>query len=205
MHKIQRRAYTDHISRHTAENICHAFDYAKYIGKPLNFYVVINFRDLSDGKSPVGAFEAIRHKCRCWLSYKKKNGQPSTKPVYVYSHENPNGMPHVNWVLHIPHGLEDEFRAKLDQWLAKVLGGIGHYDLDIQIVDPNTDKVLAKYVIKGTDTAYVPYLHLQQVASPQGRVWGRRATTSPSISRSARKKASFIPKRDRHKWKQGAR
>lgn len=201
MHKILRKAYTDHISRHTAENICHAFDYAKFIGKPLNTYIVINLRELPDSLSPASAFEAIRQKYRCWLKNREKTGKTSTETVYVYSHENPGDMPHVNWVVHMPAKIEKEFRAKLDQWMSKVLGGIGRYDLDIQIVDPHTDKTLAKYIIKGRDTAYVDYLHLQDVAKPQGRVWGRRATPSPSIGRTARKRAEFVPKRDRHKWK----
>jgi hypothetical protein len=83
----------------------------------------------------------------------------------------------------------------------RALGDIGPFDISIKDVDPLTDKSLAKYIIKGTDARFVSYLHLGEYAAPQGRVWGRRATASPAIGRTARRRAGFSPKRDRHKWK----
>jgi hypothetical protein len=43
MTKIRGSGYTDHLNRHPAENICHAFDYAAYLGRPLNNHITINF------------------------------------------------------------------------------------------------------------------------------------------------------------------
>ena len=197
------RSYTDHIGRKAAENICHAFDYAKYIDQPLNRYVTISLRNVEDEAAAAHAFGMIRHKFRDWLVYAmKQSGAEIRRPAYVYSIEAPSAEnPHVNWVAHIPPHLAAEFRLKLRGWAARVLGDVGPFDILIQAVEPTTDKSLAKYIIKGTDTRYVDYLHLGEYSAPQGRVWGRRATASPAIGRTARQRAGFKPKRDRHKWK----
>ena len=201
MHKIPRRGYTDHISRHSAENICHAFDYAKHIGMPLNRYVVINFAK-KFSKEPSTIFAHIRDKFRDWLSYAyKKAGVQSPPPAYVYTLESPNGHNHVNWAVHVPPLLQDEFPEKIVEWVRKANPEARSFDIKIQDVDPHTDKTLAKYVLKGIDKAYIRYLHLDGVAEPQGRIWGRRATASPSIGRTARKTAGFIPRLHRHEWK----
>jgi len=74
-------------------------------------------------------------------------------------------------------------------------------DICVQEVDPNTDKTLAKYVIKGADRHYVDYFHLRSFAEDQGVVEGRRTCVSPSIGRTARKNAGFVPKLHRDAWK----
>lgn len=197
---------TDHISRKAAENICHAFDYAKHIGQPLNHYITINLRSRHVEAAPAALFRAIRHKFRVWRVYAvKKSGSPVGAPAYVYSLEAPDPEhPHANWVLHVPVELLKEFCAKLPHWVAKACGEVGPFDVEVQVVDIETDKTLAKYIIKGTDPNYVEYLHLGAVAAPQGRVVGRRVGVSPSISRTARKRAGFVPRRDRHKWRASA-
>lgn len=200
--------YTDHIGRKAAENICHAFDYAKYIGQPLNHYITINLRSSQQDRqvTPSEVFQIIRHKFRVWRVYTlRKQGMSTKAPAYVYTLEAPNqNHPHANWVLHVPEHLADAFRNKLPQWVAKACGEVGPFDLEVQVVDPETDKTLAKYVVKGTDPNYIEYLHLKEVAAPQGRIWGRRVGVSPAISRTARKQAGFIPQRDRHKWRKSA-
>lgn len=197
--------YTNHIGRKAAENVCHAFDYAKHIGQPLNHYITINLRSSRAGnpKAPAEIFQAIRHKFRVWRMYAlRKRGSNMMPPAYIYTLEAPSqDHPHANWVLHVPKALVEEFHAKLPQWVAKTCGEVGPFDVEVQVVDPETDKTLAKYVVKGTDPEYVEYLHLDAVAAPQGRVWGRRVGVSPALSRAARKKADFVPRRDRNKWR----
>ena len=201
MPKIKVKRQTDHINRHQAENICHAFDFAKWIGCPLNFYIVINLKNCDDGVVPTEAFQALLEKYRDWLCYvTKKLGREKVAPAYVFSHENPDDFAHVNWVVHVPAHLREEFLRKLPTWVGKVQTEVREFDISIEEVDPFTDKTLAKYVIKGTDPRYVPYLHLQEVAAPQGRIEGRRASSSIAIGRAAREAANFIPKRDRNKW-----
>ncbi|MEM9735028.1 MAG: hypothetical protein AAF908_00285 [Pseudomonadota bacterium] len=193
---------TLHIGRRAAENICHAFDYAKHIGRPLNTYVVVNLGDFATGLAATMAFERIRHKYRDWLSrkYAVTVGEKEP-PRYVYTLEAPNEHDHANWVVHIPPPFLKEFLKKLPRWVRRVTGNSRPFDIEVQTVDPETDKSLAKYVIKGTNEKYVEYLHLKAVAAPQGRIWGRRCGTSPSIGRTARKRAGFVPRRDRNEWR----
>lgn len=196
-------SYTDHIGRKAAENICHAFDYAKHIGRPLDHYVTINLRSGQDERMATVIFKMIRHKFRDWVVNAMKRHQADLgRPAYVYALEAPDeGHPHAHWVVHVPPILADEFLEKLPKWVIKARGSLGQFDVLVERVDPYTDKSLAKYIIKGTDDRYVGYLHLQEYAAPQGRIWGRRATASPAIGRAARRKAGFVPRRDRHKWK----
>ena len=144
------------------------------------------------------AFAAIRHKYRDWLAYKAKLRQQRMPPVYIYTFENPAGRLHVNWVVHVPDALQDEFREKLQQWVTKVRGVVGPYDVHVQPVEVAYHKRLAKYVLKGTDRNYTRHFHLEDVdEGPQGEVWGRRAGISQAIGRRARARDSYHPGRNR--------
>lgn len=166
---------------------------------------MLNLAEQESGLSGTEIFARVRHKFRDWMNsrFKKLGFQPAA-PAYVYSHENPDGNPHVNWMVHVPEFLLEEFRKKLPKWLGKAQGCVRPFDIDVQLVDPHTDKVLAKYILKGTDERYVPYLHLQNYAEPQGQVFGRRATASIAIGRKARRDFGFVPKLHRHEWKRRA-
>jgi hypothetical protein len=191
---------TNHLNRRTAENICHAFDFARYLRRPLNTYIVLNFRP--DDKIAAGnIFRAIMRRYRYWLKSRTTElfGTPIA-PMYVYTFENPNGQPHVNWVVHVPQTLKAELVEKFQGWTERSNTEFGDYDMHPQDVDPLTAKTLANYIIKGIDPTYVDYLHLKDFASFQGQVWGRRATASPALSRAARKEAGFVAKRDRGKF-----
>lgn len=200
---VTRKNYTDHIRRQTSENICHAVDFAKWLGVPLNKYVVLNLTHTDC--EVVGAaeiFRKVRHKYRDWLiNLRRRNRLNEVPAAYIYSLECPDEMTHANWMLHVPRGYEEEFLRKLPQWVMRSKGNVGLYDIWIDEVDPHTDKRLAKYAVKGTDPAYVKYLHLEDVAAPQGRIYGRRASCSMSIGRAARDAVGFIPKRHRNVWK----
>lgn len=205
MPKIKPNRSTFHINRHAAENICHAIDFAKNIERPLNNYVVLNLDEHHSGLDGTAIFTRIRHKFRDWLNGRlKKFGHQPLPPAYVYSHENPANNPHVNWMVHVPKFLEAEFMQKLPRWVEKTQGNVRPFDIKVQSIDPHTDKTLAKYILKGTDERYVPYLHLQDYAEPQGQVFGRRATASLAIGRKARKDYGFIPRLHRHDWKRKA-
>ena len=205
MPKITPARSTHHINRHAAENICHAIDFAKNIDLPLNLYVVLNLDENGSGIEGTEIFRRVRHKFRDWLNRcLKKRGITPSPPVYVYSHENPANNPHVNWMVHVPAFLRAEFLEKLPRWLERSQGAVRKFDIDVQAIDPHTDKALAKYILKGTDERYVPYLHLQDYASPQGQIFGRRATASPAIGRKARRDAGFVPKLHRNNWKRHA-
>lgn len=204
MTKTQGSGYTDHLNRHPAENICHGFDYAAYIGCPLNNYITINF-DAESADRSGAIFRAIRHKCRDWFNRRTKQLYGTARPLmYVCTHENPDGHAHCNWVLHIPPELQIEYDRKRLKWIERAHKNVRRYDVKAVSVDPKTAKSLAKYIIKGIDARYIGYLHLQAYAAPQGRIWGRRAGTSEAIGRAARQAAGFKAKRDRGKLRPAA-
>lgn len=189
---------TEHIGRRVTQSIMRAFDFAQEIGRPLNCYVVIHLRE-DESQAATTAFSIIRHRFRDWLSYKAKKGGVSISPDYIYAFENPDDddVPHVNWALHVPEQYRDEFERKLRRWVEKVQGPIGPFDIDVQPITQSHAKRLAKYICKGTQADFIAHFHLEDVAAPQGEIWGKRAGVSPSIGTSMRKEAGFRPRRGR--------
>jgi hypothetical protein len=194
---------THNISRHASTNVLHAFDYAKFVGRPLNCYVVLSCDEESSGKTAAQICQNVRDRYRAWnINAAKRYGIESHSPMYVQTIEDPDGdNPHANWILHIPEVLFSEFLRKVPQWLRKAQGSLRSRDVSVQRVDIETDKTLAKYIVKGVDSHYVDYFHLGEFAEDQGVVEGRRTCVSPSIGRTARREAGFIPKLHRNEWK----
>jgi hypothetical protein len=191
------RRHSASISRAVTQSVFDAFRYAAASGTPLNTYAVINLRNQA-GEEATRIFEAIRHKYRDWLTHLRKTGRTSVVPTYVFAFENPGEVPHVNWVVHIPLGLEDEFANKLPRWVEKSQGEIGKFDVHIQGVSLEKTAYLAKYILKGTQETHIDHFYLSVVYDgPQGSIWGKRAGSSPSIGKSARQKAGF--NRKKHK------
>lgn len=200
---------SDFLNRKTTQTILHAFDYAKYVDRPLNTDVTLRLGCIeTDHGHP--AFDRIRHKCYCWLQRKQKQLHGHAEPpYYVFVFENPDGSDlHLHWVLHVPEELQKEFRRKLPGWVRKVLGTIpAPGDVYAQAVNPYEDKTLAKYILKGTDPEYIDHFHLRDYAAPegelipQGAVSGRRAGASVALNRAVRKGAGFVACQHRHEWK----
>jgi hypothetical protein len=196
---------THSISRHATTNVLHAFDYAKSVGRPLNCYVVLSCDEKSSGKTAAQICQGVRDRYRAWnINASKRRGIKCHPPTYVQTIEDPNGdNPHANWITHMPEASFDEFLKKLPQWLKKEQGSLRLRDISVQRVDIETDKTLAKYVVKGADSHYVDYFHLEEFAEDQGVIEGRRTCVSPSIGRTSRSTAGFIPKLHRNDWKKG--
>ncbi len=198
--EIGQRA-SQHITRKATQNAFRAFDYAPEIASPLNNYCVLRLHE-SATSSGATIFREFRHKFRDWYNRRTKQifgfGR---RPIYVGSFENPDsGSLHVNWAVHIPPALQIEFETKAPGWLAKVQGPLGPYDFDMQPIDENSAKRLAKYILKGTDPAFTDHFYLRDLVDkhgPQGTVYGRRLVVSTSIGATARRTAGWQPKRRR--------
>lgn len=189
---------TTHIGRRVTQSIFDAFDFAADRGLHLNSYVVIQLRE-RDAASAATIFTGIRHRYRDFLSYRRRSGLFVPPPAYVYTMENPHGTVHVNWALHVPAPVAGQFRPKLEGWIKKEQGELDEFVLDLQPIDPNYAKRLAKYVVKGTEPAFIRHFYLDDVAKPQGPIAGRRACVSPSIGRRAREQAGYRRARGRHR------
>lgn len=189
------------IRRKAADNIFRAFDYADDIGKALNLFVVIHLKDTPQQASDT-AFKRICHKYREWLRYRRKTYNEDCTPTFVYTHENPNNNPHVNWCLHIPETLISDFELALPKWIEKTQGDLDEFTLNIDYIEPSALKAPANYILKGIDPesvqnyfgAYDHYLK----AGEQGTIFGQRAGTSISLGKTARRRNGFC----KHKYRQ---
>ncbi|QFP63335.1 hypothetical protein [Brucella anthropi] len=182
-------------------NIVRAFDYAKFIARPLNLFVTIIFKERFDLIKINEMFRKIITWNTRWNNeYSKKHSLSKQKPVWLYVFENPQFNPHVHWCLNIRKEQIEEFKIKLQKWLKKIQGSIYSNSIYIQYINPYTDKRLANYMVKGIDEEYIEFLHLQQIASYQGPIYGQRARAATEIGPTAIKKSGFKASRDRHKW-----
>jgi hypothetical protein len=186
------------------QSIFRAFDYAKAIGAPLNLYVVLNLHETAS-KAVATIFSDVRHRYRDWLNYiSRKQWGASATPAYIYALENPSGThPHANWAIHIPVEFQDDFLKKLPLWLAKAQGHCGTSDCDVQPINQDYAKKLAKYIVKATDPAFIGHFYLAAEACDQGTIYGKRAGVSPSLGHAVRRAAQFRSGR-RTYWAQAA-
>lgn len=183
------------INRRVTQSIFRAFDFGASIDMPPNRYVVINLRERPEAAAAT-IFQRVRHKFCDWLNYRRRQGHDMPPPAYVFAFENTGSLPHVNWVLHVPNGFRAEFERKLPGWVRKAQGACGPFDVRCKPVT-HTPKSLAKYIVKGTDPAFVDHFYLSAVHAPQGIVYGKRAGVSPALGKTARAQAGFRPGRRR--------
>lgn len=169
-------------SRQTRE-ILRAGRHSWKIERDLNQYVVINFTPVEgDELRPQKLFREIRRKVQSWLYYKRRIRfvDPLTD-VRVW--ENASGLLHVNWALHIPPWLQNEFSQKLPIWITSVIGSVasmGGYAAR-EIYNLNG---LLRYMLKGTQQPEAFGIR----PSKQGEVWGRRAAASNCLGKAARER-----------------
>ena len=195
--------YTEYIGRRAVTNILHGFDFAKNSGHEINLYVVIHLREQTQATATT-QFTKIRRKFRNWLNYRqKKEGLSPTPPIYAYTFEAPTGSTHVNWPVHVPAHLVDEFEQKLPLWIEKATEDLQPFDIDVQRITAGTDKRVANYCSKGVDPMFAEHLHLDEIAEPQGRIYGRRVAVSTAISKAARDNVGFKAKYHRNDHKKG--
>jgi len=184
------------IRKKAAQNIFNAVDFALYLEKPLNYFIVINLVGAPqyDHKS---ALDEIMQKYRRWNAYRNRNFRKDVeedlKPLWVYTLENNLGdNPHANWLVHVPDGCINDFKKKLHLWCQRVLGNYSKGDVYIDEVNIDAYKQPANYILKGIDPFHMQRFHLSKFnKGPQGVVYGCRARPSNALNTSARKKANF--------------
>ncbi len=184
-------------------NIYRAFDFSKYLGFPLNTYVMINLI-YGDQFLKRYIFNNLRKKVNRWIKreYNKRN-MPEVKPIWVYVFENPNNNFHVHWLLYIHKNIQDDFNEYVKKQLLKLqIMDLKPNQLDIRSVNPYTDKILANYLCKGTRHDYIDFFHLQNYATPQGYIEKQRTRVSQALGKTARKNACFDAKTMRHLWEE---
>lgn len=195
---MKKRIYTEYLNYNTASNILHAFDFSKFIGKPLNVLITINF--YNDENAYI-KFQKIRELYSGWIRAKrKKSGKTSYLNPWIYVFENPHSNIHVHWALNIEDDFILDFYEKLEKWIPKYVGSIRYRQIDVRPINIYNDKVLANYLAKGVNPPASFRLNLQKYRKYQGFVRGPRAGVARCLGKAARKKAGFLPRRDRYKW-----
>lgn len=202
-------AESEYIRKRQVQNIYNAFDYAEYKEIPFNYYCVFHLGDTIAQASDT-AFKKIMTKYRRWLSYKRKTNQTDCIPAYVFTHENPNNNPHVNWCVHIPPNLRDEFIEKLPIWIAGVQGELEDHTLSSELIRQGGNRTIRYYITKGVDPEYIDYFNMRErydANGPQGTIYGQRAGFSRCLGPKAIKDDEFDPRayhreyRNRQNWR----
>jgi len=157
------------------------------IQRDLTHFIVINFpvRD-GDELAPQRDFRKIRTKARSWL-YHRRSHRIVDPLTDVRTWESASGVEHVNWLIHIPHGLTGEFLAMLPVWIGKVFGSLPEGAYHVEEIY-NLNGVL-KYILKGTQQGHAHRFGINPVY--QGEVWGRRAVASTCLGKTARERDEF--------------
>ena len=194
----RQKIYTEYLNYNTASNILHAFDFAKFIRRPLNLLITINF--YSDENAAL-KFKKIRQLYSNWIVAKrKKSGMTSYLNPWVYVFENPHSNIHVHWALHIEDDLIFELYEKIRKWVKKYTGSVKSKQINFRPINIFKDKSLANYLVKGVNSNTAYRLNLLRYKKYQGFVKGQRARVSLCLGKTARRKAKFNPKLDRNKW-----
>lgn len=177
---------SQHIRAVQARELKRAVRHSWRLGRPLNRYAVIAFDTPAYGDEYAAdrAFQKIRIKFRSWLDYQRRK-HPEIGPITdARTWELRGSILHVNWLVHVPFGLEDAFVAKLKRWTHAVIGEHGE-EVQKNKAIYNLNGLLS-YVLKGTDPAHAWRVGVDPV--DQGTIWGRRAVASISLGRTARER-----------------
>ena len=174
---------SNHLSKRVTQQIFNAFDFAKAKGTELTHFLVINLKDTIQ-QSAYTAVKKLFHKFGDWLAYKRKKGHTTARPTYAYTLENPSDNIHLNWCVHIPTDLTEEFMEKIPKWMAKIQGSVDADTVWCSSINQSRYKSPANYMVKGTDPEFIEYFFLRPLydeKGPQGPVFGRRGGVSHSL------------------------
>lgn len=176
----------------------HATRYAKDRGRPLNLMATINFERLGVAEEEAGElFKLVREKIsRAWR-YEVACGRSAGTFDHFHVQENPAGRRNAHWALHIPVGRESWFQSLLVAHFEKLIGRSLPADAVI-FKSITTGGNAAKYMLKGVNPQFKEHFFMQDWASDQGIVTGRRFGTSRSLGRTARKANWTRKRRPRH-------
>ena len=182
---------TSHIGYAQALGGFHATRYAKSRGRPLTRLLSLNFSRLNlpeDQCAPL--FRELRDRVsRAWKYADAIHGGLGSFD-YVLAHENPGGRRNVHFAVHVPAVFIEWFDDLVRHRLAELVGRPlppGTVDF-VEIKTPGN---MAKYILKGVDRQYVEHFHMENWASDQGIVTGRRFATSRSLGRTARRRNNW--------------
>jgi len=158
-------------------------------------FVTINFTTLgiADETGAGRLFSLLRTRIKRAWKYQRDGRCLKIGPFDdVGSHENPDGVRHVHWLVRVPAHIRPWFEASVEKQLKKIVG-LDDLGPALHFKDIDAIGTLAKYILKGVRPDLADYFHME--AADQGIVLGRRVFVSRTIGHSARKAASWRRKR----------
>lgn len=180
------------VSRKTAANAWHAFNFAEEIRRPFTLHVSLNFAHTGcppEAMTPQ-FMKLLDGKFGLWWRRPARALKlgPQGAPVYAWIAENGGGHPGIHWVVHVPAHRRADFEARLPVWLKAVAGDI------TDGVTIHTEKIyspqgLRLYLLKGCDPHYARFCKIH--FKDQGIVHGKRSGVSRSLQRAARARAGY--------------
>ncbi|MBY3314686.1 hypothetical protein [Rhizobium laguerreae] len=184
---VRRKRQTNYINRKPAANLLHAVNVAEVLDRSLNFMVTINFAHTECAPELVSArFEKLRDNYfGPWLRRCGPPGRKEPPPTFIWTLENAGGCLNAHWLVHLPKGRVEDFKARLPIWLEKVAGEVHAPDQAIHIRSAPTPRGAVKYMIKGIDPFYAEIYGIRQ--SDQGEVIGNRSNLSRSLGPAMKK------------------
>lgn len=182
-----RKRLTNWINRKPAANLLHAVNVAEILDRSLNYMVTINFAHTDCPAELVSErFEKLRDNYfGPWLRRCGPPGRKEPPPTFIWTLENSGGCLNAHWLVHLPAGRIEDFKARLPIWLGKVAGEVFALDQAIHIRKAPTPRGAVKYMIKGIDPFYAPIYGIRQ--SDQGEVVGNRSNFSRSLGPAVKK------------------
>ncbi|WP_173995777.1 hypothetical protein [Agrobacterium tumefaciens] len=120
-----------------------------------------------------------------WLRRNAPKGRKEGPPTFIWTLENSGGCLHVHWLVHLPAGRIEDFKARLPLWLAKVAGEVYDAKAAVHVRKAPTPRGAVKYMIKGIDPFYAEVYRIRP--SDQGEVVGNRSNFSRSLGPSIKK------------------
>lgn len=183
---------THFISRKTAANAWHAFNFAEEIGRPFTLHVTLNFghTDCPPEAMTPQFMRLLDEKFGPWWrrpSRRLKLGNQGS-PVYAWIAENGAGHHGIHWAVHVPAHRRADFEERLPAWLRAVAGDITE-GVTIHTAKIYSPQGLRLYLLKGCDPHYAQFCKID--FQDQGIVHGKRSGVSRSLQRLARARAGY--------------
>jgi hypothetical protein len=191
MNKPHQLRKSHHIRGRQASKFFKAAKHSESQARSLNLFVTLNLSHTSCPEMMASiAMAEICGKFGRWLRHQSQKARQSGlpgygAPIYETVIENPNGVHHAHWLVHVPNELAELFEKALPKWLSRATGGIIILDGAIKIKPIITVMALSRYCMKGVDPHHAKRCFVR--SKDQGIVWGKRVSISRSLGPKARK------------------
>lgn len=174
-----------YLPHRASANLANAVRFAIEVGRPLNWFVTINYGLTScEPEAMSSAFELLRdnHFVPWFKRYRTSRPHTRGPTAYVWVAEGRPGHHGVHWLVHLPPQLKKPFAENMRRWLERTAGPILD-DKAIHIRPAETPQGATLYMLKGLDHRHAKRFRVDP--KWQGVVFGKRCGVSASLGPAA--------------------